>query len=275
MTDINKLKEKLKTQRLPKEVKAGLDMASNKQNQKDFNNEMVSKTWKYQKKFGFETNPRKGHEFWNVEADAFKHAFGGAIMYFRYGNLGSIAGGIFHEGQTKNNPEGEWNMDSWNNAQGRKVAQEIVKEYGRDFYKKNPEKCENIMAAKIVSRMRNGELITNPSDKRKYHGTMETLDRVKNNIRDSINAKSELKGQAAHISNSIKSTSAKQPTVKIDKPKTPSQKFSDEIRAKFRAKNNENNKRLKRILNFHNSNPNLENGHWVTMNGAHVFIEDR
>ena len=82
-------------------------------------------------------------------------------------------------------------------------------------------------------------------------------------------------GQAAPISNTVKPIHIKQPTMKTDKPKTPSQKFSDEIRAKFRAKNNENNKRLKRILNFHNSNPNLENGHWVTMNGAHVFIEDR
>lgn len=115
MTDINKLKEKLKAQKLPPKVKSAIDMANNKQKQKIFNDEMVSKTWKYQKKFGFETNPRKGHEFWNVEADAFKHAFGGAMMYFRFGNLGSIAGGIFHESQTKNNPEGEWNMNSWNN----------------------------------------------------------------------------------------------------------------------------------------------------------------
>ena len=81
-------------------------------------------------------------------------------------------------------------------------------------------------------------------------------------------------GQAAPISNLIKSTPVTQPTVKTDKPQTPSQKFSDEIRAKFRAKNSETNKRLNRILNFHSSNANFENGHWVTMNGAHVFIKD-
>ena len=41
-------------------------------------------------------------------------------------------------------------MDSWNNDQGRKVAQEIVKEYGKDFYDKNPEKCENIILILII-----------------------------------------------------------------------------------------------------------------------------
>lgn len=74
MTNIDKLKEKLTAQRLRNEAQGVLDIKNNKQVQKDFNDEMVSKTWKYQKKFGFKTNPRKGHEFWNVEADAFKHA---------------------------------------------------------------------------------------------------------------------------------------------------------------------------------------------------------
>ena len=31
---------------------------------------------------------------WNNEADAFKHAFGSAEMFFNIGNLGSLAGGI-------------------------------------------------------------------------------------------------------------------------------------------------------------------------------------
>lgn len=48
-------------------------LKNSEQKRKEFNDEMVRKTWHYQKKFGFETNPRKGHEFWNVEADAFKH----------------------------------------------------------------------------------------------------------------------------------------------------------------------------------------------------------
>ena len=61
----------------------------NKNAQKQFNDELVQKTGYYQKKFGFETSPRQGHEFWNNEADAFKHAFIGADMYFKYGDKGS------------------------------------------------------------------------------------------------------------------------------------------------------------------------------------------
>lgn len=35
----------------------------NKELQKEFNDKLVQKTGYYQKKFGFETNSRKGHEF--------------------------------------------------------------------------------------------------------------------------------------------------------------------------------------------------------------------
>ena len=107
--------------------------------------------------------------------------------------------------------------------------------------------------------MKAGKLITHPNDPRRY------VPKNKNGTTT---------GQAAPVSNSVKSIPITQPTVKVEKPQTPSQKFSDEIRQKFKAKNNESNKRLNRILNFHNSNTNFENGHWVTMNGAHVFIED-
>lgn len=53
------------------------------------------------KKFGFETSPRQGHEFWNNEADAFKHAFGSADMVLNMGYLGSLIGGLHHEFKTK------------------------------------------------------------------------------------------------------------------------------------------------------------------------------
>ena len=82
-------------------------------------------------------------------------------------------------------------------------------------------------------------------------------------------------GYAVPLSKASESGNSNSTQTKNEVPQNPSQKFSDEIRAKFRAKNLESNNRLNRILNFHNSNPNLENGHWVTMNGAHVFIEDK
>lgn len=150
-------------------------MAFDEFQRKNFNNEMVDKTWKYQKKFGFETSPRKGHEFWNNEADAFKHAFGSAKMSLNMGTWGSLAGGVYHESQTPNNPPGEWNMDSWNNDQGRKIVKDIYKEYGDKFNSFSQDRKEAIIAAKVMMKMKNGELITNPSDKRQYKGFLENI----------------------------------------------------------------------------------------------------
>lgn len=150
-----------------------LEMVTSKQKQGEFNDEMARKTNYYQQKFKFETNPRKGHEFWNVEADAFKHAYGAADMALNMGQLGSFFGGVQHEGATPNNPPAEWNMDSWNNNQGRIIAKEIQKEYGKDFYKLPKQNQEDITAVKVMMKMRNGELITHPNDSRKYNGWKE------------------------------------------------------------------------------------------------------
>lgn len=122
---------------------------------KKFNDEIVDKTWHYQKKFGFETSKRQGHEFWNNEADAFKHAFLSADLDFKYGNIWSTIFGIGHESETPNNPQGEWNMDSWNNHQGREIAREIHKEYGDKFMKLSQQQRDDIIAVKIMDRMRN------------------------------------------------------------------------------------------------------------------------
>ena len=151
------------------------NMATNKQKQKEYNDEMVRKTWHYQKKFGFETSSRQRHEFWNNEADAFKHAFGSADMYFKYGDKGSLVGGIRHEWNQNNNPPGEWNMDSWNNHQGREIAKEIQKEYGSNFMEFSQQQRDDIIATKVMDRMRNGQLITNPKDQRKYAGVTENI----------------------------------------------------------------------------------------------------
>ncbi len=155
--------------------KNAYNFITNKQAQADYNNEIVHKTWYYQKKFGFEISPIQGHEFWNNEADAFKHAFLSADLYFKYGNLNSLLGGIYHEYQTPNNPQGEWNMDSWNNNQGREIAKEIQKEYGDNFMKLSQQQRDDIIAVKVVNRMQSGKLITNPNDKRQYKGLPETI----------------------------------------------------------------------------------------------------
>jgi hypothetical protein len=73
--------------------------------------------------------------------------------------------------------------------------------------------------------------------------------------------------------NSVKSTSSNPQTVKSEPPKMTSKDFSDMIRQKYKTQQAENNKKFSKI--FRTSNPNNGNGHWVTMNGAHVFIEDK
>jgi len=142
---------------------------------KIYNDEIVKKTMEYQKQYGFELNPRQGHELWNVEGDAFKHAYMGADMALKLGQIPSLAIGIYHENETPNNPKGEWNMDSWNNRQGREIAKEIRKEYGKNFYKLPQKQQDDIKAEKIMQRMRNGLLITSPNDNRKFNGFLEKI----------------------------------------------------------------------------------------------------
>ncbi|MGN0018473.1 MAG: DUF6973 domain-containing protein [Candidatus Gastranaerophilaceae bacterium] len=133
------------------------------------------------KKYGFELNPRQGHELWNVEGDAFKHAFMGADMALNLGQIPSLAIGIYHENETPNNRRGEWNMDSWNNRKGREIAKEIQNEYGKNFIKLSKKQQDDIIAEKIMQKMKDGQLITNPDDNRRFNGFFE---KVFNNTAD-------------------------------------------------------------------------------------------
>ena len=108
---------------------------------------------------------------------------------------------------------GEENMDKWNNAIGREIANEIREESRYRLIRR--ENLDNLIAEKVIQRLRKGELITHPSDPRKY--------------------------------------------------RTPAQKFSDEIKAKYHQMQEER-KRWYPI--------NFGKGHWVTIDGNHVFIED-
>lgn len=142
---------------------------------KIYNDEIVRKTMHYQKQYGFKLNSRPGHELWNVEGDAFKHAYMGVDMALNLGHLPSLAIGIYHENETPNNPAGEWNMDSWNNNKGREVAKEIQKEYGDKFFKFTKQQQDDIKAEKIMQKMKNGELIISPKDSRKFNGFIEKV----------------------------------------------------------------------------------------------------
>ena len=74
-------------------------------------------------------------------------------------------------------------MDLWNNEIGREISKEIRKEYNRIEVIKhiNSGKMDDIIADKIMTRMRKGELKTNPSDPRKYKTPSQKLsDEIKN-----------------------------------------------------------------------------------------------
>ena len=159
-------------------------MNNSKYSFKGYNNEIYAKTKKYQKIYGFEIGTG-AHDAWNNEADAFKHTFMQADLALKTTVGLSKFAGDFHEwqGDKTHQPKGEKNMDLWNNEIGREISKEIRKEYNRIEVIKhiNSGKMDDIIADKIMTRMRKGELITHPSDPRKYKTPSQKLsDEIKN-----------------------------------------------------------------------------------------------
>lgn len=133
---------------------------------KEFNSYIVKQTNKYQKKYGFEIGTGE-HASWNNEADAFKHAYLSAWLVIRHNNLFSNILGAGHEEETPNAPIFETNMDNWNNSVGREIGRDIKSKINGKNY--SQEKIEDMIAEKIMQKMKSGELITKPfTDKRKF-----------------------------------------------------------------------------------------------------------
>jgi len=139
---------------------------------KDFKDEMFNKTMYYQKIYGFETNKEnKEHATWNNEADAFKHAFMQAVGSLKYSTpIAQFMAWRHEQNGNRDNgqPRGEENMDNWNNRAGRDIAEEVKRIKDNFGGKLSEKQIYDIVAAKVVERMRKGHLITHPSDKRKY-----------------------------------------------------------------------------------------------------------
>lgn len=133
-----------------------------------FSNKMINDTIKYQKKYGFDIG--ENNSTWNNEADAFKHTYMQATLDLRSNEQIAKKLGDRHEyqGNDRGQPSGESNMDLWNNQQGREVAKEIYKQYGVGAKISPPWPLNDIIADKVMQRMRAGKLITNPSDTRKF-----------------------------------------------------------------------------------------------------------
>lgn len=134
---------------------------------------MIYQAKRYQKIYHFETTDDK-YATWNNESDAFKHAFGGAEISLKLGPfLGKLIYDFYEEiygDICEKQPQNENLMDKWNNNEGQKIADEIYKECGNNiftvyklFYN---DTMDDIIAQKVAIKIKNGDLITNPKDKR-------------------------------------------------------------------------------------------------------------
>jgi hypothetical protein len=123
----------------------------------------------------------------DCEADAFRHAYMQWWIAFRYGT--SLAKYLGDRHEHGNNPDirRDTNMDLWNNQIGREIANEMLVELRGNFEILPEEYVSEIAKKKIIEKIRNGELITDPSDKRSYKN-ME-LERLKHE--DKVYSKEE------------------------------------------------------------------------------------
>ncbi len=145
-------------------IKRGLDKISGREN---FNDKVLEATYKAQKKYGFKMGTGE-HATWNNEADAFKHAYMQWKLSWERGDIYAKKLGDMHEDETPNAPEGERNMDLWNNAIGREVAHEMKQKLGEDYDYLPFDKASDYASSIIADKLRKGELITHPDDKRRF-----------------------------------------------------------------------------------------------------------
>lgn len=223
-------------------------MADNKKRTwaSDYSSEVYAKMKKYQKKYGFKIGTGE-HDAWNNEADAFKHTFAAVDMALKYNAGTTKLAGDFHERQGRREngqTPGEENMDKWNNEEGRKIAQKIAKQAGSlAQLKLNAWNgvYDDMIAEEVMQKMRKGDLITHPNDARKYNDTKSASQKLAHNAKEIYND-----------------------------TRTESEQFSDQIREEIRRMRAQRNGRVFGKKNSSGSGK----GRWVTMNGAHVFIED-
>ena len=175
-----------------------------------YNDMIVEKTNFYQKKYNFEINSDPKHKFWNVEADAFKHAFLSADLALRSNNFLSWLIGNWHESETPKDRLNEKNMDLWNNYQGREIAKEIKNEYGKSLKNLHQSTIDDIIADKIMQRMRKGELITHPSDKRKFTSFAANIEETeKSNCAGTYPVSGYVRKDGAEVSSYMRTCGAK------------------------------------------------------------------
>ena len=274
---------------------------SNKQNkdiikviEKWYGGKMISDTLRFQKQYGFEAG-KNNKTTWNNEADAFKHTYMQAHMTLLAGPLTAKKVGDMHENQgtSKGQPTGESNMDLWNNREGREIAMEIMNEYGTA----NPfdDKIKNIIAKKVMEKMKSGKLITKPTDKRKFQETgyaapIQNTEHIFTTDEISNMSNEEFSKNETIIMEQLQKGQISKPKPDYSKFKNPlsgrkkiftqeeinkmsSDEFSaneQEIMAQIKTIGLPNKQDVQKQGS---SYTNSKDGKWVTINGNHVFIE--
>ena len=92
-----------------------------------------------------------------------------SIIANRYGSIPAKTVSSGHEfiGKIKGQDSREYNMDMWNNQQGQQIYNEIRREYP-NFNKLSQQQQKDIIAGKVIQRMKEGKLITGLNDPRKF-----------------------------------------------------------------------------------------------------------
>lgn len=131
----------------------------------------INKALFYQQKYGLKVSP--GTRGYNDETDAFRHTFMNAMLTISYGEALTKTICSRHESNNHKSPnmsqedwEKEKNMDLWNNAIGREIGKEVLKETEGKKYSK--EQMEALVVEKIIKKLKAGELITDIHDTRSY-----------------------------------------------------------------------------------------------------------
>ena len=278
---------------------------------KEINAEVYKETKYYQKVYKFEISEGE-HDTWNNEADAFKHTFASAWLAFKYNNLTSKAVGNFHEGEGKEGDQDieEEIMDRHNNNIGRIIAKQIKKEYP-NWNKLLDRELKDIIAKKVMDKMNRDILIKNPNEAikkrpeevlKKYNEYYKNIDDVNENIKR-IHDNKNKSSSKTFLPNKIDEPSKKDRIIlnsilytfeNTDKGWEHKYKIMHTLPKVLRAVANVNNMPLTDVVDLliksiknHKRNQEIEegrisapalgsgSGHWVTINGNHVFIEDK
>ena len=147
-----------------------LYLLENSKYAKEQKDKYFNDTVKYQKQYNFDMGTGQ-HATWNNEADAFKHAYMQAhLCLFKNKNEATVASWLHERNGNKyqGQSNGEENMDLWNNKIGQEIGEEIEQELKGIKNNFTQEQIEDWIAHKVMQRMKAGQLITNPNDKRKY-----------------------------------------------------------------------------------------------------------